>query len=56
MIVYFCVEVLCSWNKHCKIILLHGMRVILKRVFKKWVEGAWTGSIWLRIGTSGGHL
>jgi len=23
---------------------------------KKWGVMAWTGSIWLRIGTSGGHL
>ena len=25
-------------------------------VFKKWDVGVWTGSSWLRIGTSGGHL
>ena len=31
-------------------------RVILKRVFRKWNVGAWTGSIWLRIGTGGGYL
>jgi hypothetical protein len=23
---------------------------------RKWEMGAWTGSIWLRIGTGGGHL
>jgi hypothetical protein len=28
-------------------------RVILKYVFKKWDGEAWTGSIWLRIGTGG---
>jgi hypothetical protein len=26
-------------------------RIILKWIFEKWDEGAWTGSIWLRIGT-----
>jgi len=31
-------------------------RIILKWVFRKWDVGVWTGSIWLRIGTSGGHL
>jgi hypothetical protein len=25
-------------------------RIILKFIFKRW-DGAWTGSIWLRIGT-----
>jgi len=30
-------------------------RITLKRIFKKWV-GAWTGLIWLRIGTGGGLL
>jgi hypothetical protein len=29
--------------------------MILKWVFKKWY-GAWTGLIWLRIGTGGGLL
>jgi hypothetical protein len=28
----------------------------LKWVFEKWDLGAWTGSIWLRIGTGGGLL
>jgi hypothetical protein len=27
----------------------------VRRVFEKW-DGAWTGSIWLRIGTGGGLL
>jgi hypothetical protein len=26
-------------------------RIILKRIYNKWVERAWTGLIWLRIGT-----
>ena len=30
-------------------------RIILKWVFEKW-DGAWTGSIWFRIVTSGGLL
>ena len=28
-------------------------RIILKWIFKKWDEEAWTGLIWLRIGTGG---
>jgi len=31
-------------------------RIILKLIFRKWCIGAWTGSIWLRIGTGDGHL
>jgi len=31
-------------------------RIILRRIFRKWDVGAWTGSSWLRIGTGGGHL
>jgi hypothetical protein len=27
----------------------------IKRVFKKWDGEAWTGLIWLRIGTGGGR-
>jgi hypothetical protein len=30
-------------------------RLILKWIFRKW-DGAWTGLIWLRLGTDGGHL
>ena len=30
-------------------------RITMKRIFKKW-DGAWTGLIWLRIGTGGGLL
>jgi hypothetical protein len=28
--------------------------MILKQVFKKWNGKAWTGLIWLKMGTSGG--
>jgi hypothetical protein len=31
-------------------------RIILRWIFWKWVVGAWTGLIWLRIQISGGHL
>jgi hypothetical protein len=31
-------------------------RIILKLIVKKWDGGAWTGLIWLRIGTGGGLL
>jgi hypothetical protein len=31
-------------------------RIILKRNFKKWDVGAWTGLIWIKIGTDDGHL
>jgi len=31
-------------------------RIILRCIFRKWDVGAWTVSIWLRIGTGGGHL
>jgi len=30
-------------------------RIILSWIFRKW-DAAWTGLIWLRIGTGGGHL
>jgi hypothetical protein len=30
--------------------------IVLKWIFKKWDGGAWTGLIWLRIGTGGGLL
>jgi hypothetical protein len=26
------------------------------RIIRKWDVDAWTGSIWLRLGTGGGHL
>ena len=31
-------------------------RIILSRIFRKYDVGARTGLMWLRIGTSGGHL
>jgi len=31
-------------------------RIILRWIFREWYLGVWTGSIWLRIGTGGGHL
>jgi len=31
-------------------------RIILRWIFKKWDMRAWTGSMWLRLGTGGGHL
>jgi len=31
-------------------------RIILRRIFRKWDVGVWTGLICLRIGTGGGHL
>ena len=31
-------------------------RIILRCIFKKWDVEAWTGSLWLRIGTVGGRL
>ena len=30
--------------------------IILRWIFRKWGVGAWTGSMWLRVGTGGGHL
>ena len=31
-------------------------RIILRWIFRKWDGEAWTGLIWLRIGTGGRHL
>ena len=31
-------------------------RIILRWIFRKWDEGVWTGSSWLRIVTGGGHF
>ena len=31
-------------------------RIILIWIFRKWDVGLWTGSSWLRVRTSGGHL
>jgi hypothetical protein len=33
-----------------------GGRIVLRWNFRKWDVEPWTGSIWLRIGTSGGLL
>jgi hypothetical protein len=30
-----------------------GGRIILRWIFRQWDLGAWTGSVWLRIGTGG---
>jgi hypothetical protein len=39
----------------CKTQALSG-KIILGWIFRKWVVGVWTGSIWLKIGTGDGHL
>jgi hypothetical protein len=31
-------------------------RIILRWVFRKWDVEIWTESMWLRVGTVGGHL
>jgi hypothetical protein len=31
-------------------------RIILRLMFRKLDVGAWTGSMWLKTGTGGGHL
>ena len=33
-----------------------GGRIILKLIFKQWDREAWTGLLWLRIGTAVGLL
>jgi len=35
--------------------VVDGM-IILRRIFRKWNVVAWSGLIWLRKGTGGGHL
>ena len=42
-------------RNHLRDLDVDGM-IILKWIFRKWDVGMWTGSSWLRIGTSGGHL
>jgi hypothetical protein len=32
------------------------VRMVLRRIFRKWNLGVWTGLSWLRIETGGGHL
>jgi hypothetical protein len=31
-------------------------RIIFRWIFRKWDVGAWSGLIWIRIGTGGGYL
>jgi hypothetical protein len=31
-------------------------RIISRCIFMKWDVRAWTGSMWFRVGTGGGHL
>jgi len=31
-------------------------RIILRGMFRKWDVGVWTGLIWLRVWTGGGHM
>ena len=31
-------------------------QIILRLIYRRWDVRAWTGSMWLRIGTGGGHL
>jgi len=30
--------------------------ITLRWIFREWNVGAWTGKMWLRIGTGSGHL
>ena len=32
------------------------LKIVIKWIFRKWNVGAWTGTMWFRIGTDGGHL
>jgi len=31
-------------------------RIILRRIFRKWYMGVWSGFSWLRLGEVGGHF
>jgi len=31
-------------------------KIILRWIFRKWFMGVWTGSMWMKIETVGGHL
>jgi hypothetical protein len=35
-------------------IFVSSVQIIFKRIYKQWDGRAWTGLIWLRIGTGGG--
>jgi len=41
--------------KNCMKVFIDGM-ITLRCIFRKWDVTARTGSIWLRIGISSGHL
>jgi hypothetical protein len=45
----------CEGKRHLEDPGVYG-RIILRWIFRKWDVVAWNGSIWLRIGTGGGHL
>jgi hypothetical protein len=40
---------------HLEVPDVDGM-IVLRWIFSKWDVGVWTGLIWLRIVTGGGHL
>ena len=42
-------------NNHLEDSGLDG-RIILRLIFRKWDMRAWIESMWLRIGTGGGHV
>jgi hypothetical protein len=44
-----------SERRHLEDLIVDG-RIILKWFFKKWGGEAWTGLLWLMIGTDGGRL
>ena len=48
--VFWCGDVM--EKDHLEDTRIEGM-IILKWIFKEW-DGAWTGLIWLRVGTGGG--
>jgi hypothetical protein len=49
------IYLLCPVEEHLKDPGVDG-RIILRCIFRKWDEGVWIGSIWLRKGTGGGYL
>jgi len=40
---------------HLEDLVVDG-KVTLRWIFRKWDVGAWTGLIWFRIETGGGHV